>query len=172
TVMAKAEVQHVPQVATLAVRTGARVVGFMAFAPWADQRHVGVRTANNVPRHSEVRQPLIEALDILEQAGVEANVRFFPLCLLPERQRKSVYNFAQLQYDHHEWDMVSYSWSEQQRTTSGGIVQPTRRTPRLRLGPLRGPLQRLGLPESRVGRVLARMQPILVTVLKRLRLRS
>jgi pyruvate-formate lyase-activating enzyme len=171
TVMAKATVQHLPQIATLAARTGARVVGFMAFAPWADQRQAGVRTASNVPLHSEVRQPLIEALDILEAAGVEANVRFFPVCMLPERHR-TVYNFAQLQYDHHEWDIVSYSWSEQQRTTSGAITPPTGPPPRLKLGPLRQPLRRFIPTNSPVGRALARVQRLLVTMLKKLRCRS
>jgi sulfatase maturation enzyme AslB (radical SAM superfamily) len=170
TVMTKATILHLPQIATLAVRAGARVVGFMAFAPWADQRHAGVRTANNVPRHSEVRQPLIEALDILVAAGLEANVRFFPLCMLPERHRQSAYNFAQLQYDHHEWDIVSYTWSEQQRTRSGEVTEPASPRPRLKLGQLRRTLQRFIPPRSRLRSALARLQRTLVAVLQLLHL--
>jgi pyruvate-formate lyase-activating enzyme len=110
-VMSKAGILHLPQVAKLAVQTGANAVNFLTFNPFEDQLQGGVRSVHNVPRYTEVTGPLTEALDILAAAGVEANVRYFPPCMVPERHRKSMYNFPQLPYDHHEWDFGSWDWT-------------------------------------------------------------
>jgi MoaA/NifB/PqqE/SkfB family radical SAM enzyme len=125
-VLSKPVVSQLPQIAELAVATGARVVNFLAFNPFEDQSNGGRRSANNVPRYSELRGPLTRALDILDEAGVEANVRYYPLCMAEERHRKSMYNFQQLPYDHHEWDYASWSWTGQQpQRMKQGPVSPT-----------------------------------------------
>jgi len=144
-VMTKAGLLHLPQVAELAVRTGACVVNFLAFNPFEDQRNGGARSFDNVPSHGEVRGPLVEALDVLEANGVEANVRYLPPCMVPDRHRKSIYGFQQLPYDHHEWDYASWAWSgmAEQRMRSGPTTAPPRLSRPLRLGPLREPLRRL-----------------------------
>jgi uncharacterized Fe-S cluster-containing radical SAM superfamily protein len=100
-------------IARLAVSTGALAVNFLAFNPFEDQA-TGHRSTVNVPRYSDVAVELNKALDVLADAGVEANVRYFPICMVEDRHRKSVYNFQQLPYDPHEWDYDSWSWTSEQ----------------------------------------------------------
>ena len=100
-VLAKSVLPHLAEAARLAVASGARVVNFIAFNPFEDQAG-NTRSGRDVPRYAEVVPPLVEALDILGEAGVEANVRYLPLCLVPERYRRHFYNFQQLPWDLHE----------------------------------------------------------------------
>lgn len=119
-VLSKVALPDLPRIAQLAVDSQARVVNFIAFNPFEDQAK-GKRSQENVPRYSEVIEPLTAALDLLENAGVECNVRYYPFCMIDERHRKSIYNFQQLPYDIHEWDYASWSWSglQQQRMSEG-----------------------------------------------------
>jgi pyruvate-formate lyase-activating enzyme len=144
-VMSKLAVPQLPALARLADLSGASVVNFIAFNPFEDQRTPGKRTDSNVPRYTDVRAALTVALDHLDAAGIEANVRYFPFCMLPERHWKSNYNFKQLPYDHHEWDYASWTWTAQreQRTSEGDTSPPPVLGPMLRLGPLAGLAQRI-----------------------------
>ena len=147
-VMSRSATPQLPSVARLAVETGARAVNFITFNPFEDQLDAGVRTEQNVPRYADVTGPLDDALDVLEAAGVEANVRYFPLCMVAERHRKSMYNFKQLSYDHHEWDYASWSWTglQPQRSRPGPPSPTVSLEPRLTTGGWRavtGPLKRL-----------------------------
>jgi uncharacterized Fe-S cluster-containing radical SAM superfamily protein len=108
----KALPQYV-DIARLAVSSGALAVNFLAFNPFEDQA-TGHRSTVNVPRYSDVAVELNKALDVLADAGVEANVRYFPICMVEDRHRKSMYNFQQLPYDSHEWDYDSWSWTSEQ----------------------------------------------------------
>ena len=132
-VMSKAAAPQLPSLASLAIETGALAVNFLAFNPFEDQLHSGVRTANNVPLYSELSGPLELALDRLEAAGVEANVRYIPLCMVAARHRKSMYNFKQLPYDRHEWDFHSWSWTglPPQRMRQGETSPPFALEPRI-----------------------------------------
>jgi len=124
-VLSKPVLPQLADIARLAVASNARVVNFLAFNPFEDQGQGGKRSAFNVPRYSEVAAVLNEALDILEHAGVEANVRYFPICMVAPRHRKSIYNFQQLPYDVHEWDYASWSWTGQQpQRMKWGDVSP------------------------------------------------
>ncbi len=127
-VLAKPVVPQLPLIAELAVNVGAVVVNFIAFNPFEDQSQGGRRSDHNVPRYSEVKSELTSALDILDDAGIEANVRYFPFCMVEERHRKSIYNFQQLPYDHHEWDYSSWAWTalQPQRMKEGGLSDPVR----------------------------------------------
>ena len=120
-VLTKMTLPQLNQIADLAVQTNCRVVNSIAFNPFADQQQQGKRSRENVPRYSEVRPFLSEALDLLEEAGIESNVRYFPLCMVEDRHKKTVYNFQQLPYDIHEWDYASWSWTGlvSQRTKAG-----------------------------------------------------
>jgi MoaA/NifB/PqqE/SkfB family radical SAM enzyme len=110
-VLTNSALPHLADVARLAVSVGARVVNFIAFNPFEDQQK-GERSREDVAAYSEVSPPLVAALDILNAAGVEANVRYFPLCQVPEAYRPQLYNFQQLPYDLHEWDYASWSWTD------------------------------------------------------------
>lgn len=124
-VLARSVLGHLAEISRLAVESGARVVNFIAFNPFEDQQK-NARSGDDVPRYTDVRGPLVEALDYLEQHGVEANVRYLPLCQVPERHRKSFYNFQQLPYDLHEWDYASWSWTGRnpQRRRDGELEEP------------------------------------------------
>jgi pyruvate-formate lyase-activating enzyme len=148
-VLSKPAVPQLPAMAELAVATGAQVVNFLAFNPFEDQARAGTRSVANVPRYTEVTPRLTEALDLLAAAGIEANVRYYPLCVLPERHRHSVYDFQQLPYDHHEWDYGSWSWTGlQPQRMRDGDLSPVASLSNQRLQwLLRAPVRRLaGLP--------------------------
>ncbi len=104
--LSKPALPQIGDIARLAARTGAEVVNFLGFN--SDQE-TGKRSAENVPRYSELGPPLDEALDILAEAGVEANVRYLPFCVVAPRHRGSVYDFPQISYDLHENDFASWS---------------------------------------------------------------
>jgi hypothetical protein len=113
-VLSKPILPQLERIAQLAVDVNARVVNFLAFNPFEDQQIAGKRNATNVPRYSEVAPYLNAAMDILAKGNVECNVRYFPICMVEERHRKSMFNFQQLPYDVHEWDYASWSWTGQQ----------------------------------------------------------
>src|SRR5262245_45346378 len=112
-VLSRKAIPQYVDIARLAVEKGALAVNFLAFNPFEDQA-TGHRSTFNVPRYSEVAAELNKALDVLAEGGVEANVRYFPLCMVEERHRRSIYNFQQLSFDPHEWDYDSWSWTGQQ----------------------------------------------------------
>lgn len=125
-VLSKRTLPQLEEVTRLAVSVGARVVNYLTFNPFEDQAAGGHRSAENVPSYPEVAGPLNRALDILADAGIEANVRYFPICMVEERHRKSMYNFQQLSYDLHEWDYASWSWTglQPQRMKWGTPSEP------------------------------------------------
>lgn len=92
-------------IAELAGQTGARVVNFLTFNPyfeWTRTPEIGFQ-----PRHSEAAPYLARAIDTCTHLGIEANVRYMPLCQLPGHQAH-VYTGYQLPYDSHEWDYNSW----------------------------------------------------------------
>lgn len=121
-VLTKSSLPHLADVATLAVNVGARAVNFIAFNPFEDQQK-GERSLVDVAAYSVVAQSLVPAMDILRGADIEVNVRYFPLCQVPEAYRKNFYNFQQLPYDLHEWDYASWSFTDMkpQRMREGGL---------------------------------------------------
>ncbi|MBX7256710.1 MAG: radical SAM protein [Candidatus Hydrogenedentes bacterium] len=129
--MSKPVVPLLPEIARRAVEYSARAVNYIAFNPFEDQDS-GIRTHENVARYSEIKPYLTEAMDILEAASIEVNVRYVPLCVGEARHRKGFYNFQQLPYDHHEWDYESWMWTglRPERMRDGNLV------PVYRMGPL------------------------------------
>lgn len=152
TVVSKVVLPQLADIAVLAERTGAEVVNFLGFNPFNDQA-TGKRSAENVPRYDELREPLTEALDILLAAGIEGNVRYLPFCAVEERHRACVYDFPQIPYDLHENDFASWSWTDlpAQRRADMELSPTFGLGRRLSLGPLRGPLRRLAARHPAVG---------------------
>lgn len=124
-VLTPASTPQLPDIARLAVETGALCVNWLGFNPHEDQAGRPERFAL-IPRFTDLRGPLTEALDILEAEGIESNVRYVPHCMVEARHRKSVYHFQQLFYDHREWDWCSWSWTTlpPQRTSTGDTSDP------------------------------------------------
>jgi len=159
TVLSKPALPQLQDITELAIRTGAEVVNFLGFNPFNDQT-TGKRSAVNVPRYSELRDPLDSALDSLAAAGIEANVRYLPFCVVSERHRGSVYDFQQIPYDLHENDFASWSWTDlpAQRTRADALTPPFGLGPRLRLGGLRAPLRRFAATHGRASALLHRIK--------------
>jgi hypothetical protein len=158
TVLSKAALPQLQDIAQLAIRTGAEVVNFLGFNPFNDQT-TGKRSAENVPTYTEVGQALNPVLDTLAAAGIEANVRYLPFCVVAERHRNTVYDFQQIPYDLHENDFASWSWTDlpAQRTRDAALTPPFGLGPRLRLGGFRAPIRRLA---ARLPHVAQRLHAI------------
>ena len=133
--MSKPVVPVIPEVAQKAIEYDVPVVNYIAFNPFGDQQ-AGSRTGENVSRYSDIKPRLAEAIDMLEENGIEVNVRYVPLCMAEERHRKNFYNYQQLSYDTHEWDYQSWFWTmmQPQMMKPGGLM----------------PLFRLGIGARRV----------------------
>lgn len=125
-VLSKSVLPQLLDIAALARNNGVRIVNFIAFNPFGDQRKPGKRSSENVPRLSEISPYLTEALDLLDECGIECNVRYLPFCVVPQRHSKSIYNFQQLSYDSHEWDFASWAWTvmPQQRSRDSKLCRP------------------------------------------------
>lgn len=125
--MSKPVVPVIPEIARKAIEYGAYAVNYIAFNPFGDQEQ-GLRTRENVPRYGDIKRQLVEALDLLEEAGIEANVRYLPLCMAEPRHRKSFYNYQQLPFDTHEWDYESWFWTMKapQMMKAGTLMPPFR----------------------------------------------
>jgi len=98
-------IEELEAIAELAGEKGARVVNFLTFNPyfeWSKDDEIEFQA-----RHSEIAPHLAKAIDKCTQLGVEANVRYMPLCQLPGREAH-VYTGFQLPYDTHEWDYNSW----------------------------------------------------------------
>ncbi len=127
--MSKPVVPILTKIAEKAIHYGANGVNYIAFNPFEDQE-TGIRTHENVAKYSEIKEPLTQAMDMLEEHDIEVNVRYMPLCVAEPRHRKNFYNFQQLTYEHHEWDYQSWLWTgmQPQRMKEGEL------TPTYRLG--------------------------------------
>lgn len=111
--MSKPVVPLLAQIAQKAIDYGANAVNFIAFNPFEDQE-TGIRTHENVPTYGDIKASLHTAMEMLEEAGIECNVRYLPLCMAEEKHRKNFYNFQQLPYDQHEWNYESWMWTGMQ----------------------------------------------------------
>jgi len=159
TVVSKLALPQLMDISRLAVETGAGVVNFLGFNPFNDQT-TGKRSTENVPTYNEIREPLTDAVDYLVDRGLEVNVRYLPLCLLPERLRATAYGFRQLPYDLHENDYASWSWTDlpAQRTAAAQLTPPFGLGRRLELGAIRAPLRKLDRRFPSAGRQMHRLK--------------
>jgi pyruvate-formate lyase-activating enzyme len=102
----------VPKVAQKAIDYGARAVNYIVFNCFEDDSSDNRdRSDEAEATYADLRPYLTEAIDMLEDNGVECNVRYMPICQVEPRHRKNVFNYQQLSYDHHEWDYGSWIWS-------------------------------------------------------------
>ncbi len=136
--MSKPVVPILPEIAQKSIDYGALAVNFIAFNPFVDQSS-GKRDASIVAPYSEIKPYLTKAMDMLDEAGIECNVRYLPLCMAEPRHRKNFYNFQQLPYYHHEWDLESWLWTmmKPQMMREGALA------PAIRIGMNRGETCRL-----------------------------
>lgn len=92
-------------VVELAKSRGVKVINFLTFNPYFEWR-----AAPEIPfqaKHSEIMQHLGPALHLCDQYGIEANVRYMPICQLNGFESHAFTGY-QLPYDVHEWDYNSW----------------------------------------------------------------
>ncbi len=155
TVLSRAALPQLIDISRLAVETGCGPVNFLGFNPFNDQS-TGKRSIENVPSYDEIRGPLEAAMNYLVEHGVEVNVRYLPLCLVPDRQRANAYGFKQLPYDLHENDFASWSWTDLPAQRTGGVdlTPPFGLGKRLQLGAMRGAVRKIDRKFPRIGKQL------------------
>lgn len=93
------------EIVEMGVRYGVRVINFLTFNPYFEWN-----ADTPVPfqgRHSEIAPYLKGAIDVCRDNGVEANVRYMPICLM-QGYEEHVHTGYQLPYDSHEWDYNSW----------------------------------------------------------------
>lgn len=81
-------------------------VNFLVFSPpagWDDLSPIEFQA-----KHSELAPYLTEALDILSEAAIWANVRHYPMCMLPGKEHH-ITGLPQSGYDPFQWDCRSYA---------------------------------------------------------------
>jgi MoaA/NifB/PqqE/SkfB family radical SAM enzyme len=125
TVLTPGVLPQLPDIARLAVSTGALCVNWLGYNPHEDQLGKAKRR-NLIPNFTELRTTLTEALDILQAANIETNVRYMPVCMVEPRHRECIYDYQQLFYDHREWDLASWGWTTlpPQRNSAGAASDP------------------------------------------------
>src|ERR1044071_1187405 len=97
--------EQLPEIARLAVTYGAPVINWISFNPYFEWRTEGDIEFQG--KHSAIAPYLKQAIDICMENGIEANVRYMPLCQL-RNYESHIYNGHQLPYDQHEWDYNSW----------------------------------------------------------------
>jgi len=83
----------------------AKVVNFICFNPFYEWKNIS--GIDFQEKHLTIATQLKKALDYLRENKIEANVRYFPFCLLKQYEEHQ-YNYLQLPYDSHEWDFMSW----------------------------------------------------------------
>lgn len=111
--MSKAVYRTAADIARTTLKYGPKAVNFINCNTFDDQGNL-TNTFDDAASFSERMPYISEAADIFEEAGVEVNFRYFPFCVAPRRHWKNIYNFQQLPYDHHEWDLESWLWTGQE----------------------------------------------------------
>jgi hypothetical protein len=92
-------------IAQLGANYGVLVINFLTFNPYFEwQERIKIPFQG---RHSLIAPYLKEAIDFCTANGIEANVRYMPLCQMIGYEQH-VYNGYQLPYDPHEWDYNSW----------------------------------------------------------------
>lgn len=103
--MIKDNIDQLPDIARLCGEVGGSVINYLTYNPYFEWR-----TRQIIPfqvRHSDIVPRLKEALNVCNEVGIEANVRYMPICLMAGYEQH-VYTGFQLPYDVHEWDYNSW----------------------------------------------------------------
>jgi len=97
----KDTVHDLSKIAQFAVDKGAKALNMIVFNPFFEWEHKS--NIDFQARYKEMTKPIMKAIDLLEKNGLDANVRYLPLCMLPGYE-KNIYDYMQLPYDPHEWN--------------------------------------------------------------------
>jgi len=116
TTLTKINMENLPSLAEFLLKVRPKIVNFIAFnlggsgCEWAKQVDIPFQA-----RYSEIAPYLVRAIDTLMASNIWVNVRYFPICILPEGYQKYVVNFHQHMYDPTEWSVVcSYKLTKEE----------------------------------------------------------
>jgi len=81
-----------------------RIVNFINFNPHGDWARDLSGTRGIVADLFIVKEQLPSSIQILEDARIGVNVRYYPMCRIAEEYRRCVCNDLHVMYDPYEWD--------------------------------------------------------------------
>jgi pyruvate-formate lyase-activating enzyme len=96
-----------------------RIFNFINFNPHHAWNKDVEGTKNVIADLNVLEGQLSEAIPILLDAGIGVNVRYYPMCRLPEIFRQHVCNDLQVLFDPYEWDYCNMPKTFQAYYTSG-----------------------------------------------------
>lgn len=107
TVIIKQNYQNLPEIAQRAVDLGAYLFNFINCNPLYGAE---VKELKEVQCKVSESKPYIEqAIDILEENLIWANLRYYPMCVLDKSYRKHIVDHPQVMFDwRNEWDYSAY----------------------------------------------------------------
>jgi MoaA/NifB/PqqE/SkfB family radical SAM enzyme len=92
------------EVADFVIEWEAEIMNFINFNPHGPWGNSLANAKRQIADLDVVEEQLNEALDRLEAANIGVNLRYYPMCRLAERHRKTVCNDLHVMYDPYEWD--------------------------------------------------------------------
>ena len=90
--------------ATWAVKWNPRIFNFINMNPHNDWQKDIEGTKAVIGNLDILEKQLCEAIPILLESGCRINVRYYPMCRLPEAFRQYICNDRQVLFDPYEWD--------------------------------------------------------------------
>lgn len=94
--------RQLPAIAREIARHRVYIANFIVMNAYYAWSRPGVATNQVQGHYSEIRPYLIEARDILEDAGIAVNLRYAPLCTMRGMERNLV-GIVGVRHDPHEW---------------------------------------------------------------------
>jgi organic radical activating enzyme len=104
-VLIKDNMNQLDDIVDIAAKKGASVINFLTYNPyfeWSKNIEISFQL-----KHSDIYEHLKKAIIKCNSLGIEANVRYMPICQLPKLEAHAYTGF-QLPYDSHEWDYNSW----------------------------------------------------------------
>ena len=101
--MLKSNQSELVDLAKWAVEWKPRIFNFISFNPHNEWQRDVDGTKNMIADLDVIEEQLCEAIPILLDAGIGVNVRYYPMCRLPEAFRMHVCNDLQVMMDPYEW---------------------------------------------------------------------
>ncbi len=101
--MVRANQDDIVNTAKWALQWKPTIFNFIQFNPHHGWQKDIEGTKNMIGDLNVLEKQLSEAIPILLDAGIGVNVRYFPMCRLPEPFRMHVCNDLQVMYDPYEW---------------------------------------------------------------------
>lgn len=81
-----------------------RIVNFINMNPHHEWKNHQIDTAEVIADLRRLEPELNKAIEILENEGTGVNIRYYPMCRIAEKYRRTVCNDMHVIFDNFEWD--------------------------------------------------------------------